>query len=101
MNQYIIFINEQEAIDLINQINICMGWPSDGTITWQEIPDFMCEFDLITGEKIEIGYGVIIEDRIIGCLTEEQLTEVFTLPSNINTCVYNPLNDGTSEIIYL
>lgn len=90
MNEYIIFINEQEAIDLINQINTCMGWPSDGTITWQDTPDLMCEFDLTTGDKLEIGYGVIIKDRIIGCLTEEQLTEVFTLPSNINTCVYNP-----------
>ena len=90
MNQYIIFINEQEAIDLINQINLCMGWPSDGTITWQDIPDLMCEFDLNTGEKIEIGYGVIIEDRIVNCLTEEQLTEVFILPSNINTCLFTP-----------
>lgn len=93
MNQYIIFINEQEAIDLINQINTCMGYPSDGTITWQVSPDDMCEFDLATGEKLPIGYGVIIKDRIIDCLTEEQLTEVFTLPSNINTCVYNPLYD--------
>ena len=89
MNQYIIFINEQNAIDLIKQINICMGWPSDGTITWQDIPDNMCEFDLITGEKIEIGYGVIIEDRIVNCLTELQKSEIFILPSNINTCVYN------------
>lgn len=93
MNEYIIFINEQEAIDLINQINICMGWPGDGTITWQDTPDLMCEFDLATGDKIQIGYGVIIKDRIIDCLTEEQLTEVFTIPSNINTCMYNPLND--------
>ena len=93
MNQYIIFINEQEAIDLINQINICMGWPGDGTITWQVSPDNMCEFDLITGEKIDIGYGVIIEDRIIDCLTELQKSEILILPSNINTCAYNPLND--------
>lgn len=91
MNQYIIFINEQEAIDLINQINTCMGWPSDGTITWQVSPDDMCEFDLTSGEKLPIGYGVIIKDRIIDCLTEEQLTEVFILPSNINTCMYNPI----------
>ena len=90
MNQYIIFINELEAIDLINQINTCMGWPNDGTITWQVSPDNMCEFDLTTGDKLPIGYGVIIKDRIIDCLTEEQLTEVFTLPSNINTCIFTP-----------
>jgi hypothetical protein len=93
MNEYIIFIQEQDAIDLINQINICMGWPSDGTITWQETPDLMCEFDLNTGQKIEIGYGVIIKDRIVNCLTELQKSEILILPSNINTCVYNPVND--------
>jgi hypothetical protein len=90
MNQYIIFINEQEAIDLINQINTCMGWPGDGTITWQLSPDNMCEFDLTTGDKLPIGYGVIIQDRIYNCLTEEQKGEVFVIPSNINTCVWNP-----------
>ena len=90
MNKYIIFIDEQEATDLITQINTCMGWPSDGTITWQETPDAMCEFNLSTGEKLPIGYGVIIKDRIFDCLTEEQKTEVFELPSNINTCLWNP-----------
>lgn len=93
MNKYIILIIEQDAIDLIQQINVCMGYPKDGTITWQDGPDIMCEFDLSTGDKILIGYGVEIEDRILHCLTEEQLSEVFILPSNINTCVYNPLND--------
>ena len=90
MNKYIIFIDEQEATDLITQINTCMAWPSDGTITWQETPDAMCEFNLSTGEKLPIGYGVIIKDRIFDCLTEEQKTEVFELPSNINTCLWNP-----------
>ena len=91
MNQYIIFINEQEAIDLINQINTCKGWPDNqGNITWMIQPDSMCEFDLTTGDKLAIGYGVIIDDRIIDCLTEIQKTEILTLPSNINTCVWNP-----------
>jgi hypothetical protein len=89
MNEYIIFINEQEAIDLINQINTCMGWPSDGTTTWMENPNPMCEFDLQTGDKISIGYGIIITDRVIDCLNPTQLSEVFSLPSNINTCSWN------------
>jgi hypothetical protein len=93
MNEYIIFIQEQDAIDLIEQINMCMGWPNDGTITWQDVPDIMCEFDLNTGDKIQIGYGIEIEDRIKNCLTPQQLSEVFTIPSNINTCIYNPLID--------
>ena len=95
MNEYIILINEQDAIDLINKINICMGLPSNGTITWQDEPDVMCEFDLNTGDKIHIGYGVEIQDRIKNCLTNEELSEVFIIPSNINTCVYNPINNRT------
>jgi len=90
--QYIIFIDEQEAIDLINQINTCKGWPSDGTDTWMTRPDQMCEFNLETGDKISIGSGVIIQDRILDCLTEEQKSEVFVIPSNINTCSWNPIN---------
>lgn len=87
MVEYIIFLEEQEAIDLIDRINTCMGWPSDdGTVTWMLAPDLMCEFDLQTGDKINIGYGIIITDRIIDCLSEEELSEVFALPSNINTC---------------
>ena len=89
MVEYIIFLDEQEAIDLINRINTCMGWPDgEGTDTWMLAPDLMCEFDLQTGDKINIGYGVIITDRIIDCLSEEELSEVFALPSNINTCAW-------------
>ena len=89
--QYIIYINEQDAIDLINQINTCMGWPDDkGNITWEETPDDMCEFDLTTGQKINIGYGVMITNQIINCLTPIQQSEILTLPSNINTCSWQP-----------
>ena len=90
ITKYIIFPFIEEANNLINQINTCMGWPSNGTITWQDTPDAMCEFNLSTGEKLPIGYGVIIKDQIMNCLTEEQKTEVFELPSNINTCIWNP-----------
>ena len=90
-HKYIIFLTEQEAIDLIDQINTCKGYPSNGTITWQDYPDEMCEFNLQTGDKINIGYGVIIEDRCLDCLTQNQIDEIIILPSNINTCLYNPL----------
>lgn len=91
INKYIIFLNQQEATNLIAQINTCKGFPSGGTITWQDSPDFMCEFDLTTGDKTSIGYGVIIKDDIMDCLTEQQKSEVLVLPSNINTCAYNPI----------
>lgn len=90
MVEYIIFLQEQEALDLIQKIDTCMGWPSDGTNTWQDGADIMCEFDLATGDKQNIGYGVMIKDQIIDCLSEEELSEVFTLPSNINTCSWVP-----------
>jgi hypothetical protein len=48
----------------------------------------MCEFDLETGDKLPIGYGVIIKERIYDCLTAEEKTEVLVLPSNINTCAW-------------
>jgi hypothetical protein len=96
MNEYIIFIDEQEAVDLINQINTCMGWPNDDTISWMSSPDNMCEFDLQTGNKLPIGYGIVIKDRILGCLTEEQKGEVFVIPSNINTCVWTPIISGST-----
>jgi hypothetical protein len=89
--QYLIFINEYEAVDMINQINTCMGWPDgEGTITWMIDPDYMCEFDLTTGQKLPIGYGIEITDRIIDCLTPTQKREILILPSNINTCIWQP-----------
>jgi hypothetical protein len=68
-----------------------MGWPDgQGTDTWLIAPDAMCEFDLTTGDKIPIGYGVEIQDRIINCLTPTQRSEVVIIPSNINTCLWKP-----------
>jgi hypothetical protein len=86
MVEYIIFLIEEEALDLISRINTCMGYPSDGTITWQDGADLICEFDLETGEKQFMGYGVMIKDKIKQCLTEVELSEILVLPSNINTC---------------
>jgi hypothetical protein len=86
MVKYIILLEQQEAIDLISRIDTCMGFPSDGTTTWQLYPDEMCEFDLETGQKQFMGYGVMIKDRIMDCLSEVEKTEILILPSNINTC---------------
>jgi hypothetical protein len=89
--KYIIFPSIEEGNNLINQINTCMGWPDNTTSTWMEQPDWMCEFDLNNGEKTSIGYGVIIKDQIMNCLTPQQQTEVFDIPSNINTCAWEPI----------
>lgn len=89
MVKYIIFLEENEAYDLIDKINICKGWPSNGTITYLNAPDFMCEFDLSNGNKIEIGYGIEIKDFVMDCLNEEEISEIMILPSNINTCSWS------------
>jgi len=43
---------------------------------------------LETGEKQNIGYGILIKDFILDCLTTQEKEEVFALPSNINTCSF-------------
>ena len=91
MVEYIIYPDLTSAQNLITQINTCMGYPNEGTTTWMTEPDFMCEFDLQTGDKTSIGYGILISDRIKGCLTPTQMAEVFIIPSNINTCVWKPV----------
>lgn len=88
MVKYIILLEEQEAKDLITRINTCMGYPNEEAQTWMISPDSMCEFDLETGDKLPIGYGVIIKDRIYDCLSADEKSEVFELPSNINTCAW-------------
>lgn len=98
MVKYIIYPDIQSAVDLINQINTCMGWPSADTDYWMSEPDWMCDFDLQTGDKTSIGYGVKIKDSIYDCLTPEQKSEVFEIPTNINTCVWVSLS-GTTEYV--
>lgn len=87
MVNYLIFLYEQEAIDFITQINNCMGYPKDGTLTYYGLPDVMCEYDSITGDSLQIGYGIQIKDFIFDCLTTEQKSNIMILPDNINTCL--------------
>lgn len=86
MVKYLIFLEEQEAVDFVEQINTCMGYPATGTTTYWGIPDVMCEYDELTGETLQIGYGIIIKDFILGCLTQQQLDDILILPANINCC---------------
>lgn len=87
MVKYLIFLQEQEAIDFVDQVNTCMGYPSTGTTTYYGSPDLMCEYDELTNQKQEIGYGIMIKDFILDCLTQQQLDDILILPANINCCV--------------
>lgn len=86
MVKYIIFLQKPEAEQFIQQINTCMGYPSDGTTTYA-YPDLMCEYDEATGQSWQLGWGVEILDFIIPCMTEQQIADTFVLPANMNTCV--------------
>lgn len=90
--QYIININYFDARNLITEINTCKGFPtSDGlTQTWMIEPQNICEFNFENNTKQQIGYGVIVKDEILNCLTQEQKNEIFTLSGNIQLCSYIP-----------
>ncbi len=98
--EYIVYASSNSAEQLINEINQCKGWPSeDGfTLTWMANPNTICEFNLETGEQTQIGYGVVIKDEIIECLTEAQKLEIITLEGNINLCSWiPPITSGSTE----
>lgn len=87
MVNYLIFLYEYEAVNLIQQIDSCMGYPQTGTTTYYGQPDLMCEYDSETNTKQEIGFGIQIKDFVYNCLTEEQKSNIIILPNNINTCI--------------
>ena len=94
MVKYLIFIYIGEAFDFINQINQCKGYPDSNTLTYVDAPDLMCEFDYETETSKQIGYGVVIKDFIMDCLTEQQISDILILPNNINICT--PFSGTTS-----
>lgn len=96
---FIIFPDLSSAQNLNIQINSCMGYPNANTQTWMPEPYLMCEYNLETYEKISIGYGIIIKDEILNCLTPQQLQEVFVLPANINTCSQEPFTGTTTTTL--
>jgi hypothetical protein len=61
------------------------------TVTWMSSPSTICLFDLETGDKTNIGYGVVINDESIDCLTPNQRDEIITLQGNINLCSWTPI----------
>jgi hypothetical protein len=99
--QIVYEVNLENGRSLISQIDSCKGFPTpDGlTKTWQLTPSPICEFNLETGEKTQIGYGVVIKDEILDCLTEVQKQEIILLQGNINLCSWEPIivSGGTSN----
>jgi hypothetical protein len=87
----ILFNTETEAMSFVSQINTCKGFPTENgdTLTWQETPYEICRFD-VSGSSLFIGYGVIVNDEIIDCMTPEQQGEILYPEANIQSCSWVP-----------
>jgi hypothetical protein len=94
----ILFNTEIEANNFVSQINSCKGFPTqDGqTLTWQESPFELCRFGE-DGSSLFIGYGIIVKNEILDCMTPEQQSEILYPEYNINLCSYvPPIPSGTT-----
>jgi hypothetical protein len=95
----ILFNTIAEANTFVEQINICKGFPTEDrqTITWQDYPLEICRFD-DEGSSLFLGYGIIVHEEILGCMTPEQITEILTPENNVNLCSWvPPIISGSTE----
>jgi hypothetical protein len=82
----------QQANDLINQINDCLGLPEGGTTTW-DTPTAMCSLDASSAYTQFWGYVIKVDtDQLTNCLTPQQVENIIQLPTGISVC-------GTNQII--
>lgn len=72
MNKWIIYQTETESIDLVNQINICEGYPNGATTTYCDNPEVIRNKATLEF----VGYGVPIFSAIYKCLTESQINSI-------------------------
>lgn len=93
MVKYIIFLQQLEAEQFIQQINICMGYPNSTGTERYAIVDVICTQDEITKEWVESGFGVEIKDYILDCLDETQKENIIILDDTIVFCDSLPSND--------
>jgi hypothetical protein len=88
--------NEQEvqqALDLINQIDDCLGFPAGETTTWQDGAIALCSLDGSSAYTEFWGYVVKVDtDQLTDCLTPQQVENIIQLPTGISVC-------GTNQII--
>lgn len=76
----------QQALDLINQINDCLGLPDGETTTW-DTPTAICSLDGSSAYTEFWGYVVKIDtEQLADCLTPQQLNQIIELPSDVYIC---------------
>lgn len=87
MNGFLIFPNEQDAIDLIQTIDNCLGLPNGGTLTWQNGPLSYCSVGQTSGFTEFQGYVVkIVTERCGQCLTQQQIDDITQIPDDWGLC---------------
>jgi hypothetical protein len=84
--------NEQEiqqSLDLITQINDCLGLPEGETTTW-DTTTALCSLDASSGYTEFWGYVVKIDtEQLTDCLTPQQVESVIQLPEGLGICGSN------------
>lgn len=82
----------QQALDLISQINDCMGFPQGGTNTWDYATAFCSVNPQTSGYTDFWGYVVKIDtEELSSCLTQQQIDNIIQLPDGLGICGGQPL----------
>ena len=81
----------QQALDLINQINDCLGLPAGETTTW-DTPTAMCSLDGSSAYTEFWGYVVKVDtEQLSECLTPQQIENIIQLPTDVSVCGSNQI----------
>jgi hypothetical protein len=79
----------QQVIELINQINDCLGLPAGETTTW-DTATALCSLDASSAYTEFWGYVIKIDtDQLSECLTPQQVESIIQLPEGLGICGSN------------
>lgn len=87
MNGFLLFGNEQDALNLIQTIDDCLGLPDGGTITWQDGALSYCSVGATSAYTQFEAYAVkIVTDRCGKCLTQQEIDNIVQIPDDWGFC---------------
>lgn len=78
IGKWIIYQNEEESLNLLNQINACEGYPNGTTLTYVEGTTPI--FNKLNNDFI--GYGIPIFSSIYDCLSEIEIQSILLIDSD-------------------
>jgi hypothetical protein len=79
----------QQALDLTNQINDCLGLPAGETTTW-DTATALCSLDASSAYTEFWGYVIKIDtQQLTVCLTPQQVESIIQLPEGLGICGSN------------